>query len=180
MRRCFARPGEGHDKGSVESRGKGIRLAHMSPVPQGRTLEEIARGVLASVDAAHGNRARWQEEQAALREQPLTAFEARKLRIVRVSRQATVQLGGATYSVPSRWKSLQVHARVGTGDIVFTCRGAEYRCDLVRPGQRLPPRSAVTPTAFWFGWRPEDGGCRAVVYSEEELAVAADQRIEVR
>ena len=41
---CFARPGEGHDKGSVESRGKGIRLAHMSPVPQGRTLEEIARG----------------------------------------------------------------------------------------------------------------------------------------
>ena len=134
---CFARPGEGHDKGSVESRGKGIRLTHMSPVPQGRTLEEIAWGVLASVDAAHGNRARWQEEQAALCELPATAFEARKLRIVRVSRQATVQLGGATYSVPSRWKSLQVHTRVGTGDIVFTCRDAEYRCALVRPGQRL-------------------------------------------
>ncbi len=134
---CFARPGEGHDKGSVESRGKGIRLAHMSPVPQGRTLEEIARGVLASVDAAPGNRARWQEEQAALRELPPTVFEARKLRIVRVSRQATVQLGGAIYSVPSRWKSLQVHARVGTGDIVFSCRDAEYRCALVRPGQRL-------------------------------------------
>ena len=87
---CFARPGEGHDKGSVESRGKGIRLAHMSPVPQGRSLDEIARCVLASVDAAHGNGARWQEEQAALRELPPTAFEARKLRIVRVSRQATV------------------------------------------------------------------------------------------
>ncbi len=27
---------------------------------------------------------------------------------------------------------------------------------------------------------PEDSGCRAVVYSEEELEVAADQRIEVR
>ena len=134
---CFARPGEGHDKGSVESRGKGIRLAHMSPVPQGRSLEEIARGVLASVDAAHGKRAQWQEEQAALRELPATAFEARKLRIARVSRQATVQLGGATYSVPSRWKSLQVHALVGAREITFTCRGEEYRCDLVRPGQRL-------------------------------------------
>ena len=67
---CFARPGEGHDKGSVESRGKGIRLAHMSPVPQGRTLEQIAGEVLASVDAAHSERARWEEEQAALRELP--------------------------------------------------------------------------------------------------------------
>ena len=77
----------------------------MSPVPQGRSLEEIARDVLASVDAAHGKRARWREEHGALRELPPTAFEARKLRIVRVSRQATVQLGGnASYSVPSRWR----------------------------------------------------------------------------
>ena len=134
---CFARPGEGHDKGSVESRGKGFRLAHMSPVPQGRSLEEIARGVLASVEAAHGNHARWQEEQASLRELPPTAFEARRLRIVGVSRQARVQLGGATYSVPSRWKSLQVHAPVGAREITFTCRDEEYCCDLVRPGQRL-------------------------------------------
>ena len=74
-----------------------------------------------------------QRHPAEMRE----AFEGRKLRIVRVSRQATVQLGGATYSVPSRWKSLQVHALVGAREITFTCRGEEYRCDLVRPGQRL-------------------------------------------
>ncbi len=98
---CFARPGEGHDKGSVESRGKGIRLVHMSPVPRGRTLEQIAGEVLASVDAAHSERARWEEEQEALRELPAAGFEPRKLKIVRASRQATVQLGGATYSVPS-------------------------------------------------------------------------------
>ena len=134
---CFARPGEGHDKGSVESRGKGIRLAHMSPVPQGRTLEQIAGEVLASVDAAHSERARWEEEQEALRELPAAGFEPRKLKIVRASRQATVQLGGATYSVPSRWKSLDIHALVGASDITFTCRDEEYRCDLVRPGQRL-------------------------------------------
>ena len=134
---CFARPGEGHDKGSVESRGKGIRLAHMSPVPRGRTLEQIAGEVLASVDAAHSERARWEEEQEALRELPAAGFEPRKLKIVRASRQATVQLGGATYSVPSRWKSLEIHALVGASEITFTCRDEEYRCDLVRPGQRL-------------------------------------------
>jgi transposase len=35
---CFARVGEGHDKGGVESRGKGIRLRHMTPVPRGESL----------------------------------------------------------------------------------------------------------------------------------------------
>ena len=134
---CFARPGEGHDKGSVESRGKGIRLAHMSPVPRGGSLAEIAGKVLASVDAAHRELARWEEELGALRELPPGRFESRALRIVRVSRQATVQSGGATYSVPSRWKSLPIHALVGASDIVFRCRDEEYRCDRVRPGQRL-------------------------------------------
>ena len=109
----------------------------MSPVPQGRSLEEIARPVLASLDAAHGNRGRWLQDQAALRELPPTAFKARKLRIAGVARHATVRLGGATYSMPSRWKSPQVHALVGTKEITFTCRSDECRCDLVRPGQRL-------------------------------------------
>jgi transposase len=31
---CFARPGEGHDKGGVESRGKAIRLQHLTPIPR--------------------------------------------------------------------------------------------------------------------------------------------------
>ena len=35
----FARIGEGHDKGGVESRGKAIRLAHLTPIPQGENLE---------------------------------------------------------------------------------------------------------------------------------------------
>ncbi len=39
--------------------------------------------------------------------------------------------------MPSRWKSLQVHALVGAKEVTFTCRSEEYRCDLVRPGQRL-------------------------------------------
>ena len=40
---CFTRRGEGHDKGSVESRGKGIRLQHLTPVPRGNSLAEIRR-----------------------------------------------------------------------------------------------------------------------------------------
>lgn len=135
---CFARPGEGHDKGSVEARGKGIRLAHLSPVPQGKTLEEIATMVLAEVDRAFESRdpSVWQEESTRLRPLPRAPFEARKLEIVRVSRQAMVQVRGATYSVPSRWKSLSIHARVGVGDIVFHCGEEQYRCERERPGCR--------------------------------------------
>ena len=36
---CFARPGEGHDTGGIESRGKGIRLQHLVPIPRARSLE---------------------------------------------------------------------------------------------------------------------------------------------
>src|SRR5215210_4161041 len=43
---CFTRPGEGHDKGGVEARGKGIRLAHLTPIPRGETLSEISEVLL--------------------------------------------------------------------------------------------------------------------------------------
>jgi len=33
----FARPGQGHDKGGVEARGKGIRLQHLTPIRRGKT-----------------------------------------------------------------------------------------------------------------------------------------------
>ena len=105
---CFARPGEGHDKGSVESRGKGIRLAHMSPVPQGRTLEQIAGEVLASVDAAHSERARWEEEQEALRELPAVGFEelSRKPQAVRqVAPELLLELGPAYRKL---WRMLEL------------------------------------------------------------------------
>jgi len=41
---CFARVGEGHDKGGVESRGKAIRLQHLAPVPRGKDLEQDFAG----------------------------------------------------------------------------------------------------------------------------------------
>ena len=52
----FARIGEGHDKGGVESRGKAIRLAHLTPIPRGDSLEAISRQLLADLDAAFAAR----------------------------------------------------------------------------------------------------------------------------
>ncbi|HVT59499.1 MAG TPA: IS21 family transposase, partial [Thermoanaerobaculia bacterium] len=49
---CFARPGEGHDKGSVEARGKAIRLQHLTPIPQGESLSAVAQAVQAELDRA--------------------------------------------------------------------------------------------------------------------------------
>jgi len=43
---CFARPGEGHDKGGVESRGKAMRLQHLTPIPCGDTLQALSATVL--------------------------------------------------------------------------------------------------------------------------------------
>jgi transposase len=49
---CFTRRGEGHDKGGVEARGKGIRLRHLTPIPKGETLSEISEVLLREVEIA--------------------------------------------------------------------------------------------------------------------------------
>src|SRR5215216_2080696 len=48
---CFCRPGEGHDKGGVEARGKAIRLQALVPIPSGATLATINAALLARMDA---------------------------------------------------------------------------------------------------------------------------------
>jgi transposase len=48
---CFTRVGQGHDKGSVEARGKGIRLQHMVPVPEGESLDAMAAALLERLEA---------------------------------------------------------------------------------------------------------------------------------
>jgi len=129
---CFARPGEGHDKGSVESRGKGIRLQHLTPVPCGSSLVEMSSALLNEVETAWREKVRqdgrrcwdlWQEEQANLLPLPERPFEARKTVLVPVSGKSTVQIGAATYSVPSGWARLEATAYVGVEDIRLVCRG---------------------------------------------------------
>ena len=48
---CFCRPGEGHDKGGVESRGKAVRRQALTPIPSAPTLEAINQALLARMDA---------------------------------------------------------------------------------------------------------------------------------
>jgi transposase len=142
---CFARPGEGHDKGGVEARGKGIRLQHLTPVPRGESLPALSEELLRSLAAeAAGKRdregrtveERFAEERQRLRPLPAVAFEARVVVPVKVSRQATIELDGGRYSVPSRWKSLQATAYAGTEDIRVVCCGEEVTVERVVSGGR--------------------------------------------
>ncbi len=129
---CFARPGEGHDKGSVEARGKGLRLQHLTPVPRGNSLSEISTALLNEVEATWRERIHrdgrrcwdlWQEEQGKLLPLPERPFEARKTVLVSISSKSTVQIGAATYSVSSSWARLEATAYVGVEDIRLVCRG---------------------------------------------------------
>ena len=130
---CFARPGEGHDKGGVEARGKHIRLQHLTPIPSGESLAELADELLGKVDASTAVNAdkqgrtvaeRFEQERSHLRPLPERPFEPRQVEPVAVSRQALVQIDGAQYSVPSHWHSLQAMAYIGVADIRLECRGA--------------------------------------------------------
>jgi transposase len=124
---CFARPREGHDKGGVEARGKGIRLAHLTPIPKGETLSEISEVLLREVERSFAADAAQEElfieEHTHLRELPDRPYEARKVELVSVSRRSTVRIEGATYSVPSQWASLRATAYVGVEDVKLVCRG---------------------------------------------------------
>ena len=142
---CFTRPGEGHDKGGVEARGKGLRLRHLTPVPRGNSLGEISAGVLREVEAAWRQRIQrdgrgcwelWQEEQRGLLPLPEEPFEARRVVLASVSSKGTVQVEGATYSVPSSWARLEATAYVGVEDLRLICRGEEEVVARERRGGR--------------------------------------------
>ena len=131
---CFARPGEGHDKGGVESRGKGVRWQNMTPIVRGKDLEEISAKVMADVKLVFKSKKRrdgrrledlFEEEKCRLLPLPETVFEPREPRPVSISRCSTAIVGGAEYSFPSRWARLDAMAYVGAGDIRFVCRGEE-------------------------------------------------------
>ncbi|MBA7676694.1 hypothetical protein ES703_84938 [subsurface metagenome] len=142
---CFARPGEGHDKGGVESRGKGIRLQHLTPIPRGKTLQEIAQKVLDQVDGfcslrmnREGQTAaeRFTEERLHLMPLPEQPFEARMVVLSSANKQALVRVEGADYSVPSRWARLKVTAHVGVTDIQISCLGEQITVTKVREKKR--------------------------------------------
>ena len=142
---CFARPGEGHDKGGVEARGKGLRLQHLTPIPRGKSLQEIAERLLAEVDrAAHRRKdrqgrtvaQRFEEERRVLRALPQRSFSARRSVPVMISRQALVRVDAADYSVSSHLACLPAMAHVGVSDIILECRGETMVLEKVPRGAR--------------------------------------------
>ena len=140
---CFARVATGHDKGGVEARGKGLRWRYLTPIPKGDSLESISQALLKRLDQdstrVHDREGKTVQdkmmvEQPQLRALPKYPFEPRKVIPLNVNRQATVQVAGATYSVPCHWNRLMLQAFVGPSDIRFICRGET----IVR--ERVPPK----------------------------------------
>lgn len=142
---CFCRPGEGHDKGGVEARGKALRQQALVPIPTGPTLDAINTTLLARLDArletkrdvaGHTIGVRFLEEQRLFRPAPVP-FAAEATTFVTVSPRALVRVEGAYYSVPSRWAGLDLIVRIGaTGVTIVGKDGTRIPHPRKRFGQR--------------------------------------------
>jgi len=140
---CFARPRQGHDKGGVESRGKSIRLQHLTPIVAGPDLAAISAVALQEVDRLWRERRRddgrlsselFEEDRARMLPLPAAAFEPRCMTPAAIGRSSTVKVDGAVYSLPERWARLDAEAWIGADDIRFRCRGEETTRPRQRPG----------------------------------------------
>jgi transposase len=143
---CFCRPGEGHDKGGVESRGKAVRQQALVPIPVGPTLAAINATVLAQMDARLDTKrdatgqtigVRFIEEQRQFRLAP-TPFAPEATTFVTVTPRALVRLEGAVYSVWTRWAGLDLVVRVGSSTVTIV--GRDGTC-VHHPRKRFGERS---------------------------------------
>jgi transposase len=143
---CFCRPGEGHDKGGVEARGKALRHQALVPIPSGPTLDAINAALLARLDArlettrnlaGHTIGARFLEEQRLFR--PASPpFEAEATTFATVTPRAVVRLEGAVYSVPSRWAGLDLIVRIGATTVTIVGKDGKR---IPHPRKRFGQRS---------------------------------------
>jgi transposase len=143
---CFCRPGEGHDKGGVESRGRAIRQQALVPIPAGPTLAAINTTLLAQMDArldtkrdaaGHTIGERFTEEQRQCRPAP-TPFAPEATTFATVSPRALVRLEGAVYSVWTRWAGLDLVVRIGATAVTIVGRDGTR---VMHPRKRFGERS---------------------------------------
>jgi len=143
---CFCRPGEGHDKGGVEARGKAIRVQALVPIPSGPTLDTINAALLAQLDARDAVRrdgtretigARFAAEQRVLR--PVdAAFVAEAATVASITPRGLARVHGAYYSVPCRWAGLDLTGWVGATTVTIVGREGQR---ITHPRQRFGERS---------------------------------------
>jgi transposase len=142
---CFARPNTGHDKGGVESRGRGIRLQHLTPIPCGPTLTAIAEWLLGEIEHAAKTKPRHDGKsvmECFAQEQPRMLpllrgdFEARMTLPVSVSSKSQVRINGALYSVPTGWARREITALVGVDEVTLVFRGEQVRQRKVGRGRQ--------------------------------------------
>ena len=157
---CFCRPGEGHDKGGVEARGKAIRTQLLVPIPSGPTLAGINRRCSRSstpasrcgARAAHDTiGARFAEEQRGLRPVDV-AFVAEAATVATISPRALAHVEGAYYSVPCRWAGLDLVTWIGATTV--TPRRSR------RPADRSSA-DALRPAVDRLSALPADAGAEA-------------------
>jgi transposase len=142
---CFCRPGEGHDKGGVEARGKAVRQQALVQIPSGATLTTINDALLAQMDArldTHRDAAgqtighRFADEQRLFRPAPIP-FSPEATTFATVTPRALIRLEGAWYSVWTRWAGLDLVVRVGASTVTIVGRdGTRVDHPRKRFGQR--------------------------------------------
>lgn len=129
---CFARPATGHDKGGVEARGKGVRWAHLVPIPAGDSLDAISRALMARLDAEAAQKRDvdgrtvlelFAAEQPAMVPMPKWRFVPAEVLSVEASRSALVKVKGGRYSVWSEWADLTLTAYASVDSVEL--RGPE-------------------------------------------------------
>jgi hypothetical protein len=129
----------------VESRGKAIRLQHLTPIPCGESLAGISQAVQDKVDRAFAAKVdvagvlsseRFAEEAQHCLALPAVALPARRVVLVSVSRRSVVRIEAVQYSVPSPWAGLEATAYVGVETIRLVCRGEEVEVAKQRRGTR--------------------------------------------
>ena len=130
---CFARPGEGHDKGSVERRGQTIRTMYFAPHPEGANLSEISDRVQDLMDTD------WRASGGAsepLRELPQGAFDPRLPKTITVRKESTIRVEAALYSVPSQWARRSVQVLIGVDELEISCGTDRIQIPRIERGGR--------------------------------------------
>ena len=143
---CFCRPGEGHDKGGVEARGKALRRQALVPIPSAPTLEAINQALLARMDARleTGRDVAGRHDRRAV-SRGNAALPVHANAVCRGGHDdrhrlaaGLVRLEGAVYSVPCRWAGLDLIARIGATTVTIVGRDGTR---IAHPRKRFGQRS---------------------------------------